>query len=200
MKKIGIMGGTFNPIHNAHLVLAEEAFDQFQLDQVLFMPTKNPPHKRREDLASDEDRKNMILHAIKSNPNFKLSTLEMDREGITYTAETLEILHQLNKDTQYYFILGGDSLMQITSWMKPEEIFKRATIIAAHRDGYSEIEIASRCKELEENYHAKILRLDIPTLEISSKFIRKRLEDRKSIRYYVPETVFSYIKDHELYL
>ena len=200
MKKVGIMGGTFNPIHNAHLILAEQAYYQFELDKVLFMPTKNPPHKKKKDLASDEHRKNMISIAIKENPNFELSTLEMDREGITYTAETLRILHQIDKDMEYYFILGGDSLMNITSWRQPEAIFSMATIIAAARNGFTEEEIVKKCSLLEEKYHATILRLEIPTIEISSKFIRERCKKKEPIRYYVPETVFAYMNEHKLYV
>lgn len=200
MKKVGIMGGTFNPIHNAHLILAEQAYYQFELEKVLFMPTKNPPHKRKQELASDEHRKNMIQEAIRDNPNFELSTLEMEREGITYTAETLRILHQLHTDTEYYFIMGGDSLMQITTWKEPEAIFSMAHIVAATRNGYRTEEIDSMCESLKEDYHADILRLEVPTLEISSKFIRERCENNEPIRYYVPDTVFSYIREHKLYL
>lgn len=200
MKKVGIMGGSFNPIHNAHLILAEEAYYQFELDKVLFMPTKNPPHKKKQELASDEHRKNMISVAIKENPNFELSTLELNREGTTYTAETLRILQQMDKDTEYYFILGGDSLMEILTWREPEAIFSMATIIAAARNGYTENEIAEQHSMLEREYHATILRLKIPTIEISSKFIRKRCKSKDSIRYYVPETVFEYINQHKLYM
>lgn len=200
MKRVGIMGGTFNPIHNAHLILAETAYHQYDLDKVLFMPTKNPPHKDREDLASEWHRKNMIQEAINDNPNFELSTLEMDRDGITYTAETLRILHQMDSDTEYYFILGGDSLMNIDKWKEPSVIFSLATIVVAARDGYQEEEIESQCARLKDEYHATIFRLDVPILEISSKFIRKRCENRESIRYYVPETVFSYICKHKLYV
>lgn len=200
MKKVGIMGGTFNPIHNAHLILAEQAYHQFDLEKVLFMPTKNPPHKKKQELASDEHRKNMIHEAIKENPHFELSTLEMEREGITYTAETLRILHQMGEDTEYYFILGGDSLMQITSWREPKAIFSMAKIVAATRTGYREDEIIRQCNRLEQEYHAAIMRLDVPNLEISSKLIRTRCEQEEPIRYYVPETVFSYIQEHKLYV
>lgn len=200
MKKVGIMGGTFNPIHNAHLILAQEAYYQFELDKVLFMPTKNPPHKKKQDLASDEHRKNMISVAINENPNFELSTFEMDREGTTYTAETLRLLHHMDKDTEYYFILGGDSLMNITSWREPEAIFSMATIVAAARNGFTKTEIDKQCSMLEREYHATIFRLEIPTIEISSKFIRERCASNESIRYYVPETVFEYINQHKLYM
>ncbi len=200
MKKVGIMGGTFNPIHNAHLILAEQAYYQFGLDQVLFMPTKNPPHKRKQDLESDEHRKNMILEAIKGNPKFELSTLEMDREGTTYTAETLKILHQLEKNTEYFFILGGDSLMEIETWRTPKEIFSLATIVASGRNGWSEEEIKDQCEMLKEKYHGDIQLLNVPIIEISSKLIRNRCEKMEPIRYYVPETVFSYIKEHGLYV
>lgn len=200
MKKIGIMGGTFNPIHIAHLILAEQAYQTFHLDKVLFMPTKNPPHKQKQEIASDEHRKNMILAAIQENPKFELSTIEMDRDGITYTAETLRILHQQSSDVSYYFIIGGDSLMQIMTWNKPEEIFSMANIIAATRNGYQNEEINQQCERLRQQYHANILKLEIPSLEISSKSIRNKCKNQESIRYYVPETVFSYMKEHKLYV
>ena len=200
MKKIGIMGGTFNPIHIAHLILAEQAYHQLQLDQVWFMPSKNPPHKAGLEIASDEDRKNMILAAIQKNPAFELSTIEMEREGITYTAETLRELHQMKKDHEYYFIIGGDSLMQITSWKEPEAIFSMANIVAATRSGYKEEELTSQIEMLKETYHANVTRIDIPQLEISSNTLRNKCKNHESIRYYVPETVFSYIKEHQLYV
>lgn len=200
MKKVGIMGGTFNPIHNAHLILAEQANYQFELDKVLFMPTKNPPHKNRREIASDEHRKNMIMVAIKDNPQFELSTLELDRDGITYTAETLRTLHQLEPNTQYYFILGQDSLMSMTRWKQPETICSLATIVAATRDGFVEEEFEQQCLLLHQMYGANILRLSMPTIALSSTAIRRRCKAKEPIRYYMPETVFSYINEHKLYL
>ena len=200
MKKIGIMGGTFNPIHNAHLVLAEEAYNQYGLDQVLFMPTKHPPHKSGQDLASDEHRKNMIVLAIKDNPHFRLSTLELERKGITYTAETLKILTSIEKDAEYYFIIGGDSLMSILSWKEPETIFSLTNLIAAGRDGIDTEEIQNQIEHLRETNQAKIFTLDVPELEISSNFIRNRIAGNETFRYYVPEEVYKYIQRHHLYM
>ncbi len=121
--KIGIMGGTFNPIHFAHLILAESAYEELNLDKILFMPSKKPPHKLNESIESDEHRIQMIQLAIKSNPHFDLSCVELEREGITYTADTLEELNRNYPQDEFYFIIGADSLFQIEDWWHPEQIF-----------------------------------------------------------------------------
>ena len=122
-KRIGIMGGTFDPIHMGHLILGEKAYEQFSLDQVLFMPAGNPPHKRnRAGRASDEQRVEMVRRAINGNPHFALSLIEMNEEGYTYTYRTLENLKKEHPDTDYYFIIGADSLFSFETWMEPGRI------------------------------------------------------------------------------
>ena len=123
MKRIGIMGGTFNPIHSVHLIMAQVAYHQFHLDKVLFMPSKHPPHKDNSVIISDEHRTRMIQLAIDGNSNFEFSDLELKREVTTYTSDTLTYLTEKNPDTEYYFIIGGDSLEQLENWHKPEVIF-----------------------------------------------------------------------------
>lgn len=199
MSKVGIMGGTFNPIHIVHLMLAQQAYEQYQLDKVLFMPTKNPPHKRKQDIASDEHRKHMILQAIHDNPAFELSTLEMEREGITYTAETLRILKKQSPQDELYFIVGGDSLMDIYQWNEPAVIFQLSRVVAASRDGYTSEEFKNQCKKIQEQYHSTVLELNIPDMAISSRFIRDKIENKEAFRYYVPEEVFAYIQKNHLY-
>ena len=199
MKKIGIMGGTFNPIHMAHLMLAEQAYEQFQLDKILFMPTKKPPHKSLKEIISDEHRINMILKAIEGNPHFELSTLELQREGTTYTVDTLTYLRSLNKDEEYYFIIGGDSLFDIESWKEPSRVFQLSHILASNRNQVNETELKNQMTKLMEQYNAKIELIQIPTIEISSHEIRQRCKSEKSIRYFVPYAVYRYILEHELY-
>ncbi|HKL80754.1 MAG TPA: nicotinate-nucleotide adenylyltransferase [Mobilitalea sp.] len=199
MKKVGIMGGTFNPIHNGHLFLAEYAYEQIGLDRVLFMPSKNPPHKEEMDIISSEHRLNMVMLATRDNPHFEVSTFEMDREGITYTADTLSLLTKENPDTEYYFIVGADSLLMMTKWMNPQIVFKLCTIVAASRNHLPQRQLNIQAKLLRESYGASIIMLDMPTLEISSASIRERNATDKSIMYYLPKSVNDYIKVHGLY-
>lgn len=198
-RKIGIMGGTFNPIHIGHLILAENAYEQFGLDQVLIMPSKNPPHKKNEDIVSDIHRSNMIRLAIKDNPNFLLSTTELEREGTTYTKDTLTYLVANHLDCEYYFIIGADSLFHIENWMNPEIIFANATILAARRYHLSEDKILAQVNYLIKKYNANIKVLDIPNIDLSSSMIRKRISDNKSIKYYLIKEEEEYIKQNNLY-
>lgn len=199
MKKVGIMGGTFNPIHNGHLFLAEHAYEQAGLDYVLFMPTMNPPHKADIAVESGEHRLNMVKLALKSNPNFILSDLELNRPGLTYTSDTLEILKEREPDTEFYFIVGADSLMMMTQWNDPGTVFSLSTIVAGGRDQFTMEELSKQAEYLESVYKGKIILLDMPILQISSEKIRERLAQGKSIRYYVPDEVISYIKQNNLY-
>lgn len=198
-KKVGIMGGTFNPIHTGHLILAEHAYEQFQLDSILIMPSKNPPHKLKKDVLSDEIRSTMITLAINDNPHFELSTVELNREGLTYTADTLEYLTAKYPNTDYYFIIGADSLYQMDSWKAPKIIFEHAIILAATRYGLEEEKLNERIHELEHNFKAKINILCTPNMDISSQYIRECLANNKSIKYYVPDKVEEYIKVNQLY-
>lgn len=200
MKKIGIMGGTFNPIHYGHLFLAEHAFDQLALDKILFMPSKNPPHKEKPQEVLEEQRVDMVKLAIRNNPHFELSTFELKRKGMTYTADTLTLLTKENPDTEYYFILGADSLFMLCEWKEPQVIFKHCTIVAASRDHALEEDIQKQVIFLQNEFQAKIQILKMPTIELSSRDIRKRIREGKSIRYYIPDTVLEYMEQHKLYL
>lgn len=199
MKKVGIMGGTFNPIHNGHLFLAEHACEQAGLDYVMFMPTLNPPHKADIALVSAEHRINMVKLAIKSNPKFILSDLELNRPGLTYTSDTLNILKEREPDTEFYFIVGADSLMMMPNWRNPQTVFSLSVIVAGGRADYSMEQLKKQAKYLEETYKGKVILLDMPTMEISSEKIRDRLSNNKSVRYYVPDEVLSYINENNLY-
>jgi nicotinate-nucleotide adenylyltransferase len=200
MKRVGIMGGTFNPIHNGHLFLAEHAYEQAGLDYVLFMPTLNPPHKADMSIATPEHRINMVREAIKSNPHFILSNLELNRPGMTYTSDTLQVLKEIEPDTDFYFIVGGDSLMMMSKWKDPQTVFNLSTIVVGGRELSSKEQVKEQIKYLKNTYKGNIIHLDMPLLEISSEGIRNRLAKGKSIRYYVPEVVASYIKENNLYI
>ena len=131
--KVGIMGGTFDPVHIGHLILGESAYTQFGLDRVLFMPSGNPPHKQKRDGATNDQRVDMVRLAIRGNPHFELSLEEMHEDGYTYTKETLKRLTGENPDTDYFFIMGADSLFDFDDWMCPDEIAKLCTVFP-HRN------------------------------------------------------------------
>ncbi len=198
-RKVGIMGGTFDPIHIGHLILGENAYQQFHLDKVLFMPSGNPPHKKIRDGASNWQRVEMVRKAIVSNPHFALSLEEMHEEGYIYTRETLKRLHSQNPGTEYYFIMGADSLLSFDTWNGPQEICDQCILVAAVRDSLDPITFDRKIHELEERYHARIYKLDSPNIDISSSSIRAWCRDGKSIRYYVPALVRDYIIDEGLY-
>lgn len=199
MKKVGIMGGTFNPIHNGHLFLAEHAYEQAGLDFVLFMPTMNPPHKTNIKVESAEHRTNMVRLAIRDNQHFHLSDVELQRPGMTYTSDTLEVLKEMEPDTEYYYIVGGDSLMMMDEWMKPQTVFDLSTVVAGAREQYQANDIEKQAKHLEDTYNGKVLLLDMPVMEISSENIRERVFNNKFIQYYVPDEVMTYIYNNKLY-
>lgn len=200
MKKIGIMGGTFNPVHNGHLFLAESAWEQAELDKIVFMPTKNPPHKDNREIISQQHRMEMVRLAIEGNPHFELSAMELEREGVTYTADTLSILTKENPDTKYYFIIGADSLFMMQEWHTPRAIFNLSTILVAGRDRVPAKQMNGQIKLFEDAYDANIILLDMPAIELSSVAIRKRVSENKTIRYYVPDKVMDYIRKNELYI
>lgn len=199
MKKIGIMGGTFNPVHYGHLFLAEQAYEQLGLDQILFMPSKNPPHKEKPEQVTEQQRVDMITLAIKDNPHFEVSAFELEREGMTYTADTLTLLTEQNPDTEYYFIVGADSLFYMQKWWKPQTIFDLCTVVAAGRDHSDKEQLQQQADLLVRKYHGRIRLIDMPTIQIASAVIRDRVAHKQSIRYYLPDEVNRYITNNKLY-
>lgn len=199
-RRVGLMGGTFDPIHIGHLLLAECAYEQFGLEQVLFLPTGNPPHKDKKMMgASDADRAEMVRLAIDGNPHFALDPEEMQRQGFTYTHDTLEILTRRHPDTDYYFIIGADSLMAFDTWYRPEGICANCILAVAVRDQLDTGTIRMKMQELEERYHARVFLLQTPDVDIASSRLRALRMQRRSIRYYVPDPVLQYIEEHALY-
>ena len=199
MRKVGIMGGTFNPIHNGHLMLAEKALRQIPLDEVLFMPSGNSYMKADQKVESGKIRADMTALAIQDNLSFKLSTMELEREGNTYTYQTLERLRKENPDTEYYFILGADSLFQMTQWASPERIFANCCILAAVRNDKTTADMKDRIRLLEKEYGANIRILQISHMDISSSAIRRKVAAGESIEGDVPESVRIYIEKRGLY-
>ena len=199
-KRIGIMGGTFDPIHIGHLILGETAYHQFHLDRILFMPAGNPPHKKvRENRATDRQMVDMVRLAIASNPHFSLSLEEMHREGYTYTYRTLERLKDQNPDTEYYFILGADSLYTFDEWREPERILRACTILVGTRNHTSDEKLDRVIGELEDKYQGNIQKLESLNIDISSEMIRSWIEKGRSLAYYVPDQVIDYIQKNNIY-
>ena len=198
-KKIGIMGGTFNPIHHGHLILAERAYHQFKLDRILIMPNKNTYYKKMPTNVTQEQRLKMLQLAIEDNDHFLLSMEEINREGTTYTVETLRNLTAQHPDYEYYFIMGADSLYHIESWYQVEDIFRMARIIVAGRGVGTLSALESQIEYIENKYDASIELLQAPIMEIASNDIRKRVKNKESIRYLLPQKVIDYIYANHVY-
>lgn len=199
MKKVGIMGGTFNPIHVGHLMLAENAYAFCGLDEIWFMPSADPPHKTNQNVLEYHHRSQMTELAIEFVPYFKLSNFETLRKEYSYTAETLRLLHEEYPDTEFYFIMGADSLFQIETWYEPHNVMARAVLIVAVREHHSMNEMKTQINYLHDKYHAHIELINMPGIDLSSHFIRERVSKSETIRYFVPENVRQYIYDHHLY-
>lgn len=199
MKKIGIMGGTFNPIHNGHVALAQAAYDFCQLDEVWFMPSGCSYMKSKDNIVAGEDRLNMTQLAIDGISYFKCSDLEVKRTGNTYTAETLEILSERYPENKFFFIMGADSLFGLPRWKQPERICALCTLAAVIRDDVDLMELEKQKLYLEENYAADIVLLPFQKIDISSSLVRTKLENREDVDGIIPEKVLAYIKEKNLY-
>jgi nicotinate-nucleotide adenylyltransferase len=195
-KRLGVMGGTFDPIHYGHLVTAEEALVQFRLDEVVFVPTGQPWMKEHERVSPPEDRYLMTVIATASNPKFSVSRTEVERDGPTYTIDTLHSLREeQGAGTDLFFITGADAILEILHWREPKEVFELARFIAATRPGYD----LEHFDEEAAGSHPAVSVMHIPALAISSTDIRRRVADGRPLRYLVPEGVKSYIEKAELY-
>lgn len=190
MKKIGIFGGTFNPIHNGHLILAQIVLEKYNPDEFHFIPCKIPALKNSESLVEGFHRLNMIKSVIKYEPRFILSDIELKRGGKSFTIDTL--LELKSKDNELNLIIGEDNIKDFNKWKNPEKILELAKLIVVNRGGYeNQIPVQILSKEIS------VCR--IPNIEISSSEIRRRIEQNLSIRYFVPDEVFSYIALNNLY-
>lgn len=199
MKKVGIMGGTFNPIHNSHLAMAQDALEQFSLDEILFIPSGTPYCKDVSKVLPGSIRYDMCQLAIKDNPSFRISDIEILREGNTYSYETIAELKRLHPDVQYYFIVGADSLFYMEKWYHPERIFGEVVVLVAVRDEKKEEQVLSKIEELKTKFTGEICLLKTQANSLSSTYLRDCVKEGKSIQYYVPNSVKKYIQDHSLY-
>lgn len=197
--KIGVMGGTFNPVHYGHLLIAENAYEQFSLDKVVFMPTGRSPHKDEAHILDAAQRSEMIKLAISDNPHFSCSDYEVQKDDVSYTYLTLQAFHERFPGNDLYFIMGADSLAYLDRWQNPEEISGLCTILAAVRDGLNIRELTNIQDFLHKKYGTKISFINTPNFSVSSRMIRSRAAASQSIRYLVPDAVEQYIKQQGIY-
>ncbi len=196
-RRLAVMGGTFDPIHYAHLLIAEDVRRRFQLPQVLFMPSGSPPHKKDYEVSSAEDRYIMALLATCGNPHFSVSRLEIDRPGPSYTIDTLRRLKdELGEGAQLHFVTGADAILEILTWHEPDAILDEARLIAVPRPGF---DLGTLDETLGARRASKVTVIDAPLAEISSTMIRRRVEEGASIRYLTPRPVIEYINKRGLY-
>lgn len=200
MAKIGIMGGTFDPIHNGHLSLGRQAYKEFGLDEIWYMPTGQPPHKTDHKVTDTRYRCDMTRLGIEGEEEFCFSDFEVRQEGYTYTARTLKLLREQYPQHEFYFIIGADSLYEIEHWYHPREVMSQACLLVARREyedaGYS---LEKQIRYLTEKYNARIYMLHFRRMDISSEELRRWAAVGKSIRAYVPKAVADYIEAHHLY-
>lgn len=198
-KRVGIMGGMFDPIHLGHMLMAEIAYETFELDEILFVPTGVSYLK--SNVTDAKTRISMIGEAISDNPHFALSTIEVERDGYSYSYETIKELQDKNPNTEYFFIVGADSLMFMENWKNPEQIFTKVPVLVAVRDEYSNEAISAKIDHLMSKYPgAEIHIIPISKVDISSSKIRERVKEGKSIRYMVHYKVIEFINKNHIYM
>ena len=198
-KKIGIIGGTFDPIHNGHLLMAENSRKAFSLDKIIFIPAGIPPHKKDKNISSNVHRYNMTLLAINNNKHYFLSDIELKREGISFTVDTIKHLKSIFSGAELYFIMGSDSLLQIEKWKDYEELLSLCNFIVAKRPNYDDEQLKRKVDNLNSLYKSFIYIVEGPVLDVSSSDIRNKVQRGESITYLVPNPVEEYIYKHELY-
>lgn len=199
-KRIGIMGGTFDPPHIGHLAMAEQVFEAMALDEVWFIPTGKISYKDSSLTADASDRLEMTRLSIKDNPNFSVSTIETEMESNSYTYKTLEILKERFPDYEFVFIVGADSLNYMENWREPERIFDKCQVAAVNRMGISKEQLVEKRAFLQEKFGGDINLIEMPVIDISSTEIRERIRRGSSIRYFVKDEVREYIKKNDLYI
>ena len=199
MKRYGMMGGTFNPIHLAHLYIAYEAKETLNLDKVIFMVAGNPPHKKESSVIDSNYRYDMVKMAIKDYPGFEISDYEIQKQGYSYTYETLKYLKGDEGEVELFFIAGADYLMDIEKWKNPELVLSNCTFVAFNRGEYDKETLERQKKKLQDKYNSNIILLDISNLDISSSMIRERIINGKRVDFFIPEKVKKYIEQNKLY-
>lgn len=199
MEKIGIMGGSFNPIHLGHLILAENARYSCQLNRIIFIPTGEHPFKNGSNRPSASDRLEMVKMAIQDNPFFELSDIEIKREGMCYTLDTVRELESIFPKAAFYLITGADIIFELDRWYEKEKLFKKLHFLTAHRPGYDHSELDKHIDRLKKEFGLKIKKITVPEIDISSSAIREKLLCDEPVKYMIPENVENYIFENSLY-
>ncbi|WP_078545510.1 nicotinate-nucleotide adenylyltransferase [Litchfieldia alkalitelluris] len=187
MKHVGIIGGTFDPPHNGHLLIANEVLHALKLDEIWFMPNHIPPHKTYSNLTDSKQRASMVSLAIEDHPNFSVQSIELERKGPSYTYETILQLKQKYDHTNFYFIIGGDMVEFLPKWHKIEELVNLISFVGVKRPGFT------------INSPYKVIEVEIPQFDVSSSMIRERLAKKESTKYLLPDKVRNFIEENHLY-
>ena len=196
MKKTGIMGGTFNPVHNAHLALAQCAMEQYELDEVIFMTSGNPPHKRNIDMPDAKIRHEMLKIALEGKEKFVADDYEVNLTDYSYSVITMKHLHEKMSECELYFIIGGDSLRDLPKWYKPHELMKLCTLLVYPRDNE---DISDEISEMQNKFGGEIYPVKAPVMDVSSTDIRCRIKAGESVLGMLPKGVGEYIIEHKIY-
>lgn len=187
-KQIGILGGNFNPVHNAHLIVADQVRQQLGLDQVLLMPEFMPPHVDKKETISEKHRLSMLELALEGSQGLGIETIEVDRRGISYTYDTMKYLVSRNPDVDYYFIIGADMVAYLPKWHKIDELIKLVQFVGVQRPRY------------KAGTSYPVIWVDVPLMDISSSLVREFIKSGREPNFLVPKSVLDYIKEKELYL
>lgn len=200
MKRYGIIGGTFDPIHYAHLYIAYEAREQLKLDKVVFMPAGKQPLKTDKKVTASNFRYEMVRIAIEPFEEFSISNYEIEKQGLSFTYETLNYFKNIGKEEkELFFITGADCLMDMEKWKNVSGIFSLCTLVVFYRGGYNKELLFSQKKKIEDKYNGNIVILDLKELEISSTDLRKRISEGKKVGFFIPEKVIDFINKNNLY-
>lgn len=198
--KLGIFGGTFDPVHLGHLILAERCRDECGLDEVWFVPASSPPHKDDSSITPAQARAEMLEFAIAGCPHFAVSRIELEREGPSYTVDTLQQLVDEGADRELFLLIGADSLHDFGSWREPERIAQLATVVAVNRGREPLPNAAETTAALGEQIASRVVHLNIPPIDVSATEIRERIKSERTIRFLTPRAVEAYIRENQLYL
>lgn len=197
MKKYGIIGGTFDPIHFAHLYIADEAKASLELDKIIFMPNGNPPHKSLKKVSEASIRYEMVSEGIKDFKGFTVSDYEIKKNGPSFTYETLQAFKQ--EDVELFFITGADCLMDLEKWKNIKEIFKVSNFVVFSRPGFTYETLKEQKEYIEKKYNTNIIFLNLKDLDISSTDIRERIRLGRNVKFFLPNSVLDIIKREKLY-
>lgn len=199
--RIGIFGGTFDPVHLGHLIVAEQCREQARLDQVWFIPSARPPHKQDRPLTPFEQRVEMLRLALAGQPAFQINEIEKDRPGPSYTADTLDVLSRDHSDADFHLILGSDCLADLPFWHEPARIIARAGLLIVSRPGWPvwPAEQLRAALHLSAEVSLRLQGIDVPQIDISSRDLRRRAAEGRSLRFLVPRAVECYIEEKRLY-